>query len=216
MEDVEIPRPEDMPEFTYTPRDVLAQGHEVTYPPPWGRSITVTIERVNGACPWTVEGDTWVVESKLLIDSVDIASHERGYYGPKQICSIAFRSVQPYITSMSTGVSARDLGIAIEGEDGFVMCPAWGPPTCEAAVIMRLHPDPTDGRNWVDEWYEMLAREGFVGVPTYFMERFSDDETKERRSGLLREWYRQGKPKFWEGWDWEKQPRRDPPHERRT
>ena len=68
-------------------------------------------------------------------------------YTEKVLCSIAFHSVQPYIISMSMGVSAQELGIAIDGEDGFVMCPAWGPPTCEAAVVMRRIPSrPPAGR----------------------------------------------------------------------
>lgn len=205
---------EDAPEFTYTPRDLLETGREPTYPPDWGQQVSVIVERVNGACPRCVEGDVWVVENCLYTEKVDIASDRPGYYGPKEICSIAFHSVQPYIISMSIGVSAQDLGIAIDGEDGFVMCPAWGPPTCEAAVVMRLHPEPADSGTMTDDSYEYLARNGHVSVPTYFLERFGPPGARERRKVLLEEWYRLGRPKFWKGWDWEKQPRREPPYER--
>jgi uncharacterized repeat protein (TIGR04076 family) len=203
---------EDAPEFTYTPRDLLHLEHRATYPPDWGQKVSVIVERVNGACPISVEGDVWVVENCLHTEKVDIGSDRPGYCGPKEICSIAFHSVQPYIISMSIGVSAQELGIAVDGEDGFVMCPAWGPPTCEAAVVMRLHPEPVDSGTLTDDSYEYLARNGYVSVPTYFLERFGPEGAQARRKALLEEWYRLGRPKFWEGWDWDKQPRRDPPY----
>lgn len=203
---------ESVPEFTYTPRDIVDAHRSVTYPPTWGQRVSVVVERVNGACPRTVEGDRWVVDNCLYTEQVDIASDRPGYSGPKEICSIAFHSVQPYIISMSIGVSAVELGIAIDGEDGYVMCPAWGPPTCEAAVIMRLHPEPAEQGTMTDDSYEYLARNGHVSVPTFFMEHFSPPGAKERRTALLEEWYRLGRPKFWEGWDWERQPRRNPPY----
>lgn len=79
------------------------------------------------------------------------------------------------------------------------MCGAWGPPTCEAQVIVRLHPVPME-RMVLDEWYEFLAFIGHFSVPSYFLENFASEETKENRKKQIEEWVKAGRPKFWEGW----------------
>jgi|YelNatPaOPRAMG01_1025707.scaffolds.fasta_scaffold00468_21 hypothetical protein len=89
--------------------------------------------------------------------------------------------------AMCLGVSAVDMGIAKSGKDGYVICPAWGPPTCEALVIFRLHPDPVE-KGGLDAWYELLARRGHVAVPSHIFERFASDETKEKRRKQIEEW----------------------------
>jgi hypothetical protein len=79
------------------------------------------------------------------------------------------------------------------------MCPAWGPPSCEAAVIFKLHPVPLEKLE-LDSLYEMLAKKGHTSVPSYIFEKFASDETKEKRKNQIEEWKKLGKPKFWEGW----------------
>jgi uncharacterized repeat protein (TIGR04076 family) len=168
------------------------------------------VHRVYGCCPIAVEGDKLVFDIQLQLDECKISSGLPGYFeGRPQICSVAFRSIYPYAVAMSFGVSATDLGIAKSGEDGYVLCPAWGPPTCEAAVVFRLHPEPIE-KGWIDRFYEHLAKAGHVSVPTFYFERFASKETKENRRKLVQEWIKAGRPKFWNGWrNLPCQPRRD-------
>jgi len=173
---------------------------DFAYPYPRFHKVHVYVERVNGACPFVIEGDKLVFDLMLLVDECDISSDLPGYFEQKQICAVAFQGFYRYVKPMCFGVSAVDLGIATEGEDGFVLCPAWGPPTCEAAVIFRLHPEPVE-KGWIDRWYEYLARAGHVSVPTFYFERFAPEAAKELRAKQLKAWEAAGKPKFWDGWD---------------
>lgn len=185
-------------ELTYTPKEIMEKGF--TYPYPKFRKVTVTIDRVNGACPIVVEGDKFVFDLMLYLDESQISSHLPNYFEGKQICTVAMQAFYRYVKPMCFGVSAVDLGIAKKGEDGFVMCAAWGPPTCEAAVIFKLHPEPIE-KGWIDRWYEYLAKVGHVSVPTFYFDKFATKETKEERINKLVEWKNAGEPKFWEGWD---------------
>lgn len=157
-----------------------------------GNMVEVYVDKVYGSCPSSIEGHKF--------DFVGFANTRTG------MCGIAVANVYPYVEAMSIGVTAMEMGIAKSGEDGYVMCPAWGPPTCEAQVIFRLHPVPVDMQP-LDWWYEFLARGGHHCVPSYFRETFLSEEAKERRKKEIQEWIEAGKPKFWEGW-------RNPPLQR--
>jgi|GEM_PF-4292075 len=188
-------------ELKYTPDDLL--GKEFEYPYKNFKKVTVFVDRVNGCCPISVEGDKYVFDLMLYLDKCEISNDLPGFFegteGP-QICTIAMEAFYRYVKPMCFGVSAVDLGIAKSGEDGFVMCAAWGPPTCEAAVIFRLHPEPVE-KGWIDRYYEYLAKAGHVSVPTFYFDKFASKETKDARKKKLEEWKKAGSPKFWSGWE---------------
>ncbi|MBI4187239.1 MAG: hypothetical protein HY530_07055 [Chloroflexi bacterium] len=176
---------------------------------PWpGHKVLVTVERVYGCCPVTVEGDRMMFSdvASPVFDECDISSDSPLFLGSTvkgtrtgTLCTVALKAIYPYIIAMDYGVSAVDLGIAESGEDGFIVCAAWGPPNCEAQVIFRLHPIPVE-KCGTDMLYEYLAQAGHVGVPSYYLETFASDATKEERKRKIEEWKKAGKPKFWEGW----------------
>ena len=183
--------------ITYTPTEWL--GKEIEYPYPDFKKVTVYTHRIYGSCPINVEGDKLVYDLALYLNECKISSDLPKYFEEPQICSIALKTIYPYAMAMCFGVSAIDLGIAESGEDGYVMCGAWGPPTCEAAVIFRLHPEPIE-KGWLDRWYEHLAKVGHVSVPTFYFEKFASPEAKANREKKIEEWRKAGSPKFWEGW----------------
>jgi uncharacterized repeat protein (TIGR04076 family) len=150
-----------------------------------GYYVEVSVEKVYGCCPQSVEGDKY--------NYVGFNAMEPG------LCGIAEHSIHQYIVGMCIGTKAVDMGIAKDGEDGYVMCPAWGPPTCEAQVIFKLHPVAIE-KMPLDEWYEALAQMGHHSVPSYFRENFLPGEAKEAREAQIKEWEKAGRPKFWEGW----------------
>jgi len=175
-------------------------GIEVPYPYPDFHKVRVYTHRIYGCCPASVEGDEWVLEAMLLLNECKISSDLPDYWeGKPQICTFSLHSIHHYAWAMCFGSSAVDLGIAKSGEDGYVMCPAWGPPTCEAAVIYRLHPEPVE-KGFIDRFYEHLAKAGYISVPTFYFEKFASPETKALREEKIAEWQKAGSPKFWEGW----------------
>lgn len=186
----------------YPPQSVYRDAKKGFEYPSHGNLVSVSVHKVYGCCPISVEGDT-VFSSIMRLDYLKkrISSDVPNYCVPGEptICPYALASVNPYMIAMSFGVTAVDLGIAKSGEDGYVMCPAWGPPTCEALVIFKLHAEPLE-KSEFDLWYETLAREGHISVPSYFLENFASDETKKKRKKQIEEWVKAGKPKFWEGW----------------
>jgi uncharacterized repeat protein (TIGR04076 family) len=203
---------EEKPETQYPP--VSERPRKVEYPLP-GNKVEVYVDKVYGCCPTSVEGDKLTFNISMLLDQCKISSELPMYGGlaagsKPRICSIAFNSIYPYMVAMSLGVDTVDLGITKSGKDGFVMCPAWGPPTCEALVIFRLHSEPID-KCATDAWYESLAKLGWTSVPSYFLERFATEETKEARKKKIEEWKKAGKPIFWEGW---RHPQCQPRHEK--
>ena len=177
------------------------------YPLP-GCKVEVTVEKVYGCCPVSVEGDKMIFTDFACVsfDECEISGDSPLFMGSAvdgtktgTFCSIALKAIYPYIVSMNLGVSAVDMGIAESGEDGFVVCAAWGPPHCEAQVIYRLHPTPVE-KCGTDRLYEYLAEAGHVSIPSYYLEHFASDATKEERKKKIEEWKKAGKPKFWDGW----------------
>ena len=167
-----------------------------------GNKLTVSVHKVYGCCPISVEGDEFVFTPWMSLDDNRISNRLPNYmFGDHKpmICQIAMTSVFPFVQAMCLGVSAEELGITKAGEDGYVICPAWGPPTCEALTIFRLHPEPMEQAG-LGAWYENLAKAGHVSVPSYYLETFGTSETKEARKRKLEEWEKAGRPKFWEGW----------------
>ena len=185
-------------ELTYTPAELQEKDFE--YPYKHFNKVTVYVHKVNGCCPIAVEGDKLVYDLMLYLEESEISSDLPNYFEGRQICTVAHDSYNRYVKPMCFGVSAVDLGISKGGDDGYVMCPAWGPPTCEAAVIFRLHPEPIE-KGWIDRWYEHLAKVGHVSVPTFYFDKFASDETKKARTKKLKEWKEAGSPKFWPGWE---------------
>jgi uncharacterized repeat protein (TIGR04076 family) len=165
------------------------------------KKVSVYVDKVYGCCPIVVEGDKLVFDGALRLDECEISSDAPNYFeGRPQLCSWALHSLFHYVVAMCYGVSAVELGISKGGEDGYVMCPAWGPPTCEAAVIWRLHPEPIPV-GFVDRFYTHLAKLGHYAVPDYYMQRFASEEAKQLRRDKLAEYERAGEPKFWDGWE---------------
>lgn len=187
-------------EISYTPIELL--NKEVPYPYPGFKKVIIYTHKVYGCCPISVEGDYWVFDFVFRPDESKISNDVPNYFEPEhplQICPYAYAGLLQYSRAIAYGVSAVDLGIAVDGEDGYVMCPAWGPPTCEATVIYRLHGEPIE-KAFIDRYYEYLARVGHTSVPTFYFEKFASPETKARREKQIEEWMKAGKPKFWEGW----------------
>lgn len=193
------------PDTQYPPESY--RPDKVKYPFP-GCKTQVTIEKVYGCCPVSVEGDKMMFADivNVIFDECDISGGLSLFNGSAvkgtktgSFCSVALNSIYPYIWAMNYGLSAADMGIAQSGEDGFVVCPAWGPPNCEAQVVFRLHPIPV-AKCGTDEIYEYLSKAGHVSVPSFFFETFANDATKEARRRKIEEWRKAGKPKFWEGW----------------
>jgi len=158
---------------------------EIKKPAPAGYDIEVYVHKVTGACPLAIEGTKF--------DFTQCTQLSEGQ------CGFSVNSVYQYVAAMSMGGKAVDLGIAEKGEDGFVTCPAWGPPTCEASVIFRLHPIPVK-EGFGESWYEMLASLGHVSCPTHYMNNFASEETRQKRQRLIDEWEKLGRPKYWEKW----------------
>ena len=186
--------------ITYTPPELAEK--EVPYPYGGFYKIRVYTHRIYGCCPISVEGDEWVFDSILRFAESKISYYLPNFFDPEHpnaMCTIALHSLDQYIRAMAYGVSAVDLGIAISGKNGYVMCPSWEPPTCEAAVIYRLHPEPIEKR-FVERYYEHLAKVGHTSVPTFYFEKFASPGAKLRREQQIEEWIKVGKPKFWEGW----------------
>lgn len=166
----------------YPPASEIKEPVEYQRP---GYYVEIHVEKVYGCCPHTLEGDKY--------NYVGFTAMETG------LCGIAEYSLHPYISGLSLGVKAVDMGIAKSGDDGYVMCPSWGPPTCEAQIIFRLHPVPVE-KMPVDAWYEALAQTGHHCVPAYFLEKFGTEELRASRKNDIEEWVKAGRPKFWEGW----------------
>lgn len=150
-----------------------------------GYEVEVYVHKVTGACPVAIEGTKF--------DFVDGKNISKG------MCSFSMNSVYPYVMAMSMGAKAVDLGITEKGEDGFVSCPAWGPPTCEAAVIFRLHPIPIK-ELFGHTAYKYLAELGHVSVPKIYMEQYAPEGTRQKTEKLIEEWIALGRPKYWEKW----------------
>jgi len=184
-------------ELTYTPAEFL--GKEVPYPYPDFHKVVVTVDKIYGCCPISVEGDRYVFDLMMILDDIKVCCDSPDYFERRVICTASLAGVQRYVNAMCLGVSAVDLGIAESGEDGKFMCPAWEPPTCEAAVIYRLHPEPVE-KGFIDRYYEHLAKAGHISVPTFYFEKFASSETKALREEKIAEWRKVGSPKFWEGW----------------
>lgn len=198
--DVTFPEDDDT---QYPPEDIRPDLVEY---PQQGFNIELIVEKVYGCCPVSVEGDKMVFNSGIDHEASSVSSDLPEFWGNYSegtrhgaLCPIALQSALPYINGMIIGTQAKDAGLALEGEDGFFVCPAWGPPTCEALVVFRLHPSPAK-RHSVDAWYEELAKAGHYAVPSYFLEHFASVDTKEKRKEIITEWKRLGKPYLWEGW----------------
>lgn len=186
----------------YPPERIYNEAKkEFKYPAP-GHKIRVFVHRVYGSCNCSVEGDE-AFNSHMSINEMrrGISSKVPNYVipGAPFICPWAFNGIASYMIAMSFGVTAVELGIAKEGEDGYVICPAWGPPTCEAVVIFRLHPEPFEMSEF-DWGYETYARNGHPFVPKYFRENFGPEDIEEVRKKEIDEWLKAGKPKFFERW----------------
>lgn len=167
----------------YPPASLVPK--EAKAPSPPGYRVEVYVHKVVGACPAAIEGEKF--------DYVLCTKLSEGQ------CGFGVNSVYQYVTAMTLGAKAVDLGIAEDGEDGYVTCPAWGPPTCEAYVVYRLHPVPVK-KSLGDDWYSNLAKIGHVSCPTFFMENFASEETRLKRKNLIEEWNKIGRPKYWEKW----------------
>jgi len=192
---------EERPETQYPP--VEYRPKKVEYPLPGCSNVTVYVHKVYGCCPISVEGDKIVFKGFSLSPTDSEISSDLPMFLTEDkkpmFCYVALKALYPYVIAMALGVSAAELGISKGGEDGYVKCAAWGPPNCEALVIFRLHPEPLE-KGGLDAYFEHLAKVGHVSVPSYFLERFATDETKEKRKKQIEEWIKAGKPKFWEGW----------------
>ncbi len=192
---------EEKPETQYPP--VSLHPQKVEYPLQGCNNVTVYVHKVYGCCPISVEGDKIMFKGfSLSPTDCEISSELPEFYTEDKkpiLCYVALKALYPYVIAMTLGVSAVNLGLSKSGEDGYIKCPAWGPPNCEALVIFRLHPEPVE-KGALDTYYEYLAKVGHVSVPSYFLEKFASDQTKERRKKQIEEWIKAGKPKFWEGW----------------
>jgi len=170
----------------YPPEEVTPGKYEY---PAKGYDVSVTVERIDGVCPYLSEGDVF--------------EYSGDFTDPNEMCGIAETQMFPYMFAMTYGVTAKQLGISKKGEDaGYLCCAAWGPPTCEARCVFRLEAKPAHvgGLSTLDIFYEFLARMGHHSCPSYFMENFSPDEAKKERGMLIEEWDKAGRPLFWEKW----------------
>lgn len=173
----------------YPPESVIEKGKPSKISP--GADVLVTVERVEGACSeHQIEGD------EHLYSGFECVSGEEG------VCPFAEFEMWPYISGMSQGVSAKDMGIAYDGEDGFVCCGAWGCPSVEAKIVYRLHPIPyeqTDS-SFIDFIYEYLAKGDHFSAPKHFRQLYSKEEVLKERDDLVKEWDEAGRPLFWDKW----------------
>ena len=190
---------EEKPTYTtYTPPEYLCK--ELPYPYPNFKKVTVITHRLYGCCPISVEGDEWVCDITWNFDegkySWDLPNFFEGEH--RTLCKLSLHTLCNYVGAMCSGVSAVDLGIAKSGEDGYVKCGGSGPPRGECAVIYRLHPEPLE-KAWLDRYYEFLAKQGHLYVPTMFLEKFAP-ESIPKRDKEFAEWQKAGSPKFWEKW----------------
>lgn len=152
-----------------------------------GCDVDVIIERVDGACPMNL-----LVGDVTNYVEVTALSNEH-------ICPFAQYEMYQYISAMTNGVTAKELGITYEGEDGFVTCGAWGCPTCETKVVFRLHPKPLP-KAFVDYAYQFMAMAEHHSTPEFFREKYSKKETIQLREDLMEEWDKAGRPLFWDKW----------------
>lgn len=152
-----------------------------------GNDVLVTVERVEGAClAHQIEGMSWLYKGIMPETN-------------EHVCTYSEYEYWPYVSGMSQGVTAQEMGIACDGEDGFVSCGAWGCPSCEAKIVYRLHPIPYE-ESMVDEIYEYLGRGGHNCIPKFFREKYSPEWAIQSREDLMREWDEAGRPLFWDKW----------------
>ncbi len=169
---------EEDPDTQYPPESVRPDKFEY---PLAGHKVEVTVEKVYGCCAVSVEGDkmTFTDVASPSFDECDISGDLPLFIGSAvkgtkagTLCTIALKAIYPYIVAMDYGVSAVDLGIAKSGEDGFVVCAAWGPPNCEAQVIFSHEPSLVAGiwlgvRVLADNLTNFLRSQGFDEIFTH-------------------------------------------------
>lgn len=175
-------------ETLQTPPESLKKGVKASVKSPQnGFDVIVTAERVEGSCPLCImEGDETYYYVSQAVDN-------------ENMCPFANYEMYQYVNAMCQGISAIDLGIANEGEDGFVTCGAWGCPTVESQVVFRLHPVPSEF-HMLDVGYELMSRGGHHSTPKPFMDTFSNDNVRQQREDLIEEWDKAGRPLFWDKW----------------
>jgi uncharacterized repeat protein (TIGR04076 family) len=175
-------------ETLQTPPASLRKGVKTSVKSPQnGFDVIVTAERVEGSCPLCItDGDEKYFTMSQAEDN-------------ENVCPFANYEMYQYVNAMSQGISAVDLGIANEGEDGFVTCGAWGCPTVESQIVFRLHPIPVNYHS-LDVGYRAMSSGGHHSTPEPFMDAYSNDEVRQQREDLIEEWDKAGRPLFWDKW----------------
>jgi len=151
--------------------------------------VLVTVERVEGVCPlMLLEGDETLYQA-FSATSLD------------HVCPFAQNAIYQYISGMTEGISAFDLGIACEDKsgDGFACCGAWGCPTVEAKVVFRLRPIPSDVPV-IDFGYTYMSRGDHHSTPEDYREKYTSEEVRQQREDLIKEYDEAGRPLFWDKW----------------
>lgn len=107
--------------------------------------VVVEVERIRGECPRFQDGDRIVyVEPAILLDETSIAT--------RQLCPFALMNIFPYVVALGRGITAMELGLATNGDDGFVACQApdrGETPKAHGQVVFAMRRIPID-RSLVD------------------------------------------------------------------
>lgn len=177
---------DDDPILQYPPKEIEDTLDEHIFPMLPSHDVEVYVERVEGMCPYIqIEGDMSFY-SAYSADNIEI-------------CPTAQWEFWQYMGAITAGVPAKDLGIATDGEDGFVQCGAWGCPTCEAKVVYRLHP-VENPMNSIDKGYTYTAGGQHHSAPKYYRDKYFTEETAQQREDLIKEWDEAGRPNWWDKW----------------
>jgi len=139
--------------------------------------VTVYVHEIIGYCPMVSLGDKLVFDDMLYLDESKI-SKEKLFEKRLLICPWIIYGIFPFVLAMCKGISARELGIAKGGEDGYAQCEAWGVPECHAKVVFRLHPEPIE-KGFTDRFYEHCAKIGWLAIPDNYIEKYATSDQKK-------------------------------------
>lgn len=162
------PNPDEILE--YPPSRMVPQ--KIKYNTPTGHEIDVYVHKIIGVCPYCIEGTKFRMRGCKCVDP--------------GICGYAMNTLYQYVSAMSLGAKAIDIGITEKGDDGFVSCPSWGPPTCEGKVVFRLEPVPNE-EPFGDDYYKTLADLGHSMIPEYYLKNYASEETQQKKAKLIQE-----------------------------
>ncbi len=89
------------------------------------RDLIIEVEEIRGRCPVYKKGDCMVFRGGYNLDVKETDA----------LCSHAVASLLPFLSSLSRGVSPKELGLARGDDDARVNCPDPGQPYTHGGTV---------------------------------------------------------------------------------